>query len=64
MKIFKNTKSPLYHPFSKEGKREWKKEKFVVLLLFAVLICAVYFQVAWGGKSLLSTLYYPHPFCN
>ncbi|MFH1245006.1 MAG: YfhO family protein [Candidatus Omnitrophota bacterium] len=34
------------------------------MLLFAVLICAVYFQVAWGGKSLLSTLYYPHPFCN
>lgn len=42
----------------------FKKEKLVVLLLFAALICAVYFQAALGGKSLLSTLYYPFPFCS
>ncbi len=43
--------------------KAFKNEKFFVFLIYSALIGAVYSQVAFFGKSLLSTLYYPSPLC-
>jgi len=37
-----------------------KYEKIMVALLYAAVICVIYAQVVFGGKTLISSLYYPH----